>query len=259
VDVLFALDGSGSMYDEISALSATPAFTDIVDAITGMNCGATAYRIAVTDDHDGGFKVPNGWGAQAPWFDSTQLSKSDLVSAFSGAAGVVAGRSGTPIGCEHVLSTAVDQLKNDGTGFLRPDALLVLVLLTDVDDYGTYDNVNGNSCGVGCNIVGAPVADLYNSLTSLKGGAAAGVSAIVIAGDPNVAGGTDFCGRPGTCCSAAGDCMVTHADRLWSFVGMQANGGGYTANVCTAPVPDSVRNAFETNIATACEAFDPPP
>ena len=57
-----------------------------------------------------------------------------------------------------------------------------------------------------------------------------------------------------------GDCLVFHADRLWSFANMQAGSNGYTANLCggAAVVPQSVKDAFEQNIDLACQEFEPP-
>src|SRR5687768_12541468 len=44
VDVLFALDSSGSMDPENSALAATQAFTAVANTIAGINCGQIEYR-----------------------------------------------------------------------------------------------------------------------------------------------------------------------------------------------------------------------
>ncbi|NUP08791.1 MAG: VWA domain-containing protein [Polyangiaceae bacterium] len=261
IDVLFALDGSGSMAEEINALSVNDSFTAIIDALAAINCGDIDYRIGVTDDNDGGFKVPSGWTGADPWFDSTSMTKEEIAAAFKGAADQVVAGSGTDVGCEHVLTSSRDLLNGDATGFLRPEALLVLIMVTDVDDYGAYDQANGNDCGIGCPVTPPYTPNaMYETFVALKGGEPKGVAAIVVAGDPNVAGGTNFCGQPGTCCSGGIDCLVFHADRLWAFAGMQNGANGYTANLCAGAqtVPTAVETAFTSNIDLACEEFEPP-
>jgi len=133
------------------------------------------------------------------------------------------------------------------------------VMVTDVDDYGAYDNENGNDCGIGCTTVGAPVNTIYDGLVGLKGGDPKGVAAIVVAGDPNVDDGVNFCGQPGTCCSGV-DCLVFHADRLWAFAGMQVGSNGHAANLCggAQTVPTAVQTALGDNIDLACQEFGPP-
>lgn len=258
IDVLFAMDGSGSMVEEVSALSASQAFTGIIDALATINCGDIRFRIGVTDDNDGGFIVPGGWSGAVPWFDSDTMSADEISVAFNGAAGQVNAGSGTELGCEHVLTSASTLLAGDSTGFLRDDALLVLVLLTDVDDYGAYDNVNGNDCGVGCNTIGAPVQEIYDQLVALKGGDEKALGSIVIGGDPGVNGGVNFCNQPGTCC-AGGDCNVFHATRLWSFAALHTGMNGYTSNLCAGAqvVPNVVEDAMNANIDLACKDFVP--
>ncbi len=261
IDVLFAMDGSGSMAEEIGALSTTQAFAEVVSALAAVNCGDIDYRIGVTDDNDGGFLVPSGWPAnQKPWFDSTMLDDAAMAQAFTGAANQVISGSGTEAGCEHVLSSSVDLLQGDTTGFLRDDALLVLIFVTDVDDYGAYDNVNGNSCGLGCTVTGAPVQTLYNDLLALKGNEPKALAAVVIAGDPTISGGVNFCNQPGTCGCNGLDCSVFHATRLWDFANLQTGQNGSTSNLCGGPqtVPNSVKAAFDGNIDLACQGFEPP-
>ncbi|MCA9691133.1 MAG: hypothetical protein R3A51_02335 [Nannocystaceae bacterium] len=259
IDLLFALDGSGSMATEINALSAAQAFASVVSLIEDINCGDIDYRIGVTDDNDGGFFTPNNWNGPNPWFDSMDMTPDEIAQAFQGAAAGVLSFFSTPTGCEHVLTSANALLTTDNTGFLRDEALLVVVLITDVDDYGAYDQQGGNMCGIGCNKAGPPVSSIYNNLVSLKGGDPAGVAAIVIAGDPSVNGGVNFCGQPGTCCGGF-DCDVFHADRLWDFSAMQAGQNGFTANLCDGPqsVPSSVEAALNGSIDLACQAFEPP-
>ncbi|MCA9720665.1 MAG: VWA domain-containing protein [Myxococcales bacterium] len=259
IDLLFAMDASGSMLEELNSLAATQAFNQIITLLEDINCGDIDYRIGVTDDNDNGWVVPNGWNGANPWFDSMQMDPGEIATAFNGATSKLLSYGGAPVGCEHVLSSAQTLLQSDNSGFVREEALLVVVLITDVDDYGWYDQQGGNNCGIGCNQSGLPVATIQLNLTAIKGGDATGVAAVVVAGDPNINGGTNFCGQPGTCCGGL-DCNVFHADRLWEFADIQSGMNGYTANLCDGPqsVPSALKEALNNNIDLACQGFEPP-
>lgn len=263
VDMLFAIDSSLSMSEEIAALSASQAFSAIVDDLAELNCGGIEYRIGLTNDNDGGFI---GFGANGnPWFDSMEMTSDEIASAFTAAAGTILGAGGTGIGCEHVLSSSLSTLALDTTGFLRQDALLVLVLITDVDDYGYYDQAGSGFCeGLPvslCPVVPQPVDTLYNQLVTLKGGAAEGVAAIVVAGDPDVTEGMNFCGQPASCCGVGGgECgQAHHAPRLYEFAGMQVGMNGYSGDICdgAAQVPLLIQDALTNNIDLACQTYEP--
>lgn len=253
VDVLFALDGSGSLTEEIQALADSRAFGEILQAIEGVGCGGVSYRIGVTDDNDGGWY---GSGANQ-WFDSESMTRTQIATAFGDAAAGVLTGSGTSVGCEHVLSSAGDLLVSDTSGFVRSNALLVLVLLSDVDDYGVYDQPGGNSCGIGCSGTGQALSQVHDDLLALKGDEPKRLATIVVAGDPLVAGGTDFCGRPGSCGCDATDCGVFHADRLYEWVSLMAGDGGSFADVCqgAASVPTAIQGAIETSLDATCSAL----
>jgi len=254
VDVLFALDGSLSMSEEINALKASQAFMGIIDALEGLNCGGIDYRIGVTGDNNNGWVIPGGWADPNPWFDSADYTPTEMAAHFQAAATVVGNSGGAPLGCEHVLSSSVTLLSTDNSGFVRDDALLVLVFMTDVDDYGAYDQLGGNDCGLGCNTPGQPVATLYNTLVNLvKKGEPAALATIVIAGDPTVNFMLNGCGQPQSCGTAY------HADRLYEFANLQAGMNGVTADICdgAAAVPAAIEAALTDNIDLACQEFEP--
>ena len=258
IDMVFALDGTGSMIGEIQALAAVNAFAEIVQALEDINCGDIDYRIGVTNDSDGGWIGAAG----ATWFDSQVMTQDEIASAFSIAASSVL-PSGTAVGCEHVLNSAADLLASDTTSFLREDALLVLVLVTDVDDYGWYDQQGfGGPCDFFlCTQSGADPDTIQTNLVALKGGDELGVSAIVVAGDPMAHEGDNTCGQPASCCGVGlGECAEAHqAPKLYEFAGLQAGMNGYTADICAGDdqVPVAVREALENNIDLACQTFEP--
>ena len=260
IDMLFVLDGSGSMNEERSALGAVDAFTDIVTTLSNLN-GEIDYRIAVTTDNDDGYVTPGCWKQQNPWIDSVGNTPPDVAQAFNCAiSGFGNDNFEAPVGCEHVLTSAVDLLDGDPSGFVRKDALLVLVLVTDVDDYGAYDQQDGNDCGFGCATPPPPLASLTDRLISkVKNDEADGVAAIVVAGDPNVDAGKNFCGQPGSCGCGGIDCAVFHATRLYEFTTM-LGANGFAADICggAKAVPTAVEAALNDSIDLACMKFDPP-
>jgi hypothetical protein len=261
VDVLFALDGSGSMLEERSALAAADAFADIVDTLSGLNGGGIDYRIAVTTDNDDGFINPPCWQEPDPWVSSVGHTPGEVADAFECAVSSFGTNNfEASVGCEHVLTSATDLLDGDASGFVRDDALLVLVLVTDVDDYGAYDQQDGNLCNIGCNTPPPPLAALHQRLVDdVKGGEADGLAAIVVAGDPGVMAGMNFCGQPGSCGCNGFDCGVFHATRLYEFAG-RLGMTGVAADICGGAdaVPDAVASAFQDGIDLACQEFDPP-
>jgi hypothetical protein len=169
IDMLFVLDGSGSMSEERQALSAINAFTDIVTTLANLN-GEIDYRIAVTTDNDDGYVNPNNcWDQPNKWIDSEGNTPPTSSKAFNCAvSGFGNNTFEASVGCEHVLSSAADLLTADKSGFIRKDALLVLVMVTDVDDYGAYDQMNGNNCGIGCATPPPPLPDLVQKLVAVK-------------------------------------------------------------------------------------------
>jgi hypothetical protein len=261
IDMLFVLDGSGSMTEERGALAATDAFAQVVETLAGLGDGDIDYRIAVTTDNDDGYITPGCWQEPDPWVSSVGHTAEEVAQAFSCAAsGFGNANFEAALGCEHALTSAVDLLDGDDSGFVREDALLVLVLVTDVDDYGAYDQIGGNSCGIGCGTPPTPVATLTQRLIDdVKLGEADGVAAIVVAGDPDVNAGMNFCGQPGSCGCNGLDCGIFHADRLYEFVGM-LGANGHAADLCAGAqaVPQAVETALTSSIDLACEQFEPP-
>ncbi len=259
IDVLFVLDGSGSMAPERNALAAVDAFGDIVDTMSGLNGGDIDYRIAVTSDNDDGYITPGCWQEPDDWVASAGHTPAEVAAAFNCAVSSF-GQSTfeADLGCEHALTSAVDLLDGDSSGFVRDDALLVLVLVTDVDDYGAYDQLGGNSCNLGCSTPPTPVPTLIQKLKDLKPDSPDGIAAIVVAGDPSVNGGSNFCDQPGSCCSNF-DCDAFHATRLYDFVTMLGN-NSVAADICDGAnaVPLAVDDAFNTKIDLACQEFEPP-
>jgi hypothetical protein len=266
LDVLFAIDHSMSMAEEISALAAVQAFTDVVNTLSNVNCGQIDFRIGLTDDNDRGFITGAGFSGSNPWFDSNELPIDAIASAFGAAANSLLSGPATPTGCEHVLTSAVNLLNNDSTGFVRPDALLVLILISDVDDYGIYDQgtVQCQLIGPqqGCTTPQTDVNNMHAQMLAIKDMDPNGLASIVVAGDPAFTEGFNICNQPASCCGAGGiDCdQAFHATRLYQWTGLMAGMNGIGGNICggAGAVPTLVKSAFENNIDLACKGFDPP-
>ncbi len=257
IDVLFALDSSGSMIEERAALAATNAFSQILVTLEGLNGGGIDYRIGLTTANDHGFLTPLGWLEPDPWFDSEDVELETMSLAFNGAVGQIGNLGDPPVGCEHVLTSAVNLLASDSSGFVRDDALLVLVLLTDVDDFGDYDQAGGNDCNFGCGTQPSDLNALRTLLVdSVKSGQEDGVAAIVLAGDPSSMDGLNLCGQPGSCGCDGVDCAAFHADRLYEFAGMLGE-QGIAADLCGANVPMVVETVLTDSIDQLCQDFQP--
>ncbi|MCR9164725.1 MAG: hypothetical protein ACE37F_33895 [Nannocystaceae bacterium] len=257
IDVLFALDSSGSMNEERAALAATNAFSQILVTLEGLNGGGIDYRVGLTTANDHGFMVPLGWLEPDPWFDSTVTELETMSLAFNGAAGQIDNLGDPPTGCEHALTSAVNLLVSDTTNFVRDDALLVLVLVTDVDDYGAYDQAGWCFEGIGCSTPPSDLAALRTLLVdTVKAGQEDGVAVITIAGDPASNDGVNFCNQPGSCGCNGPDCAVFHATRLYAFADMLGE-QGITADLCGANVPMVVEQVLTDNVDQICQDFEP--
>ncbi len=257
IDILFALDSSGSMIEERAALAATNAFSQILVTLEGLNGGGIDYRVGRTTANDHGFLTPLGWLEPDPWFDSTTTELELMSLAFNGAAGQIGGLPAPPTGCEHVLTSAVNLLVADTTGFVRDDALLVLVLVTDVDDFGDYDQLDQCIAGFGCTTPPSDLAAMQSLLVdTVKGGQEDGVAVLTVAGDPTVDGGVNFCGAPASCGCNGADCDVFHATRLYEFAEMLGE-QGITADLCGANIPMVVETVLTESIDQICQDFEP--
>ena len=129
VDVLWVVDNSGSMSDVIQHLG-----DRFQSFLTAFDSTGIDYRIGVTStDMDGG---ANGRlvGPQ-PWIDDTDP---DPVSLFTQATDLGSSGSATEKGLDAAYAALTPPLTNgDNAGFLREDAVLAVVVISDEDDSST--------------------------------------------------------------------------------------------------------------------------
>ncbi len=141
VDLVFAVDGSGSMSDELEAMSSDvfPAFATALRSVGG---GLADYRVGVLDAcpdpanfHTRGTSTSNcNFESGETWMTS---NSSDLNGEFACVGDIYQ----DDVGCdgnnddEQPASAAATALEgNVNPGFLRNNALLVVVAITDEDE-----------------------------------------------------------------------------------------------------------------------------
>jgi hypothetical protein len=156
VDVIFAVDNSGSMVEEIAALTG-PVFNSFPAALLDVGNGIDDFHLAVMDAcptpahyHNHGTGGACNFSTGMNWMVSTSpelTTEFQCVTALSGS-----GWNGTPDACdttndddEQPARAASSSLLPDAIGaanggFLRDDALLLVVAITDEDEelFGGY-------------------------------------------------------------------------------------------------------------------------
>ncbi len=158
VDILFVVDDSGSMRHERDNLRANfPGFIAELDAFRNSDGDSLDYRVAVTTttpDYDYIDRRPilgdvpvsvdgaNGellrnCGAPRPWLERGDAAMADTFACLADVPAAL-GVLEMPL---HAVELAFGARVDDGTnaGFLRDDALLAVVILTDEDDCSRPD------------------------------------------------------------------------------------------------------------------------
>jgi hypothetical protein len=251
MDIVFVVDNSGSMEEEQSNLGTNfPMFAQLLQTYTVADGTPLDFRIAVTTtardidytiDLGGGFGTfpqsemgengafQNNCNYNKRWLDNTDA---DLGNKLACRANV--GTSGSGIEMPLLMtkwSLGERVADNTNAGFLRDDALLAIVVLTDEDDASTTED------GFPMDLTGATPtnwqpADQVMFLDTLKGNRtrwAAGV----IAGE-------------GNCSSGFGD--AADGKRLKDFVA-GANSNGYNQavfhSICDGDLTSGLKDALD--------------
>ena len=249
MDLVFVIDDSGSMMEEQSNLATNfPMFATLLSNYTTPDGEHIDYRIAVTTTgKDLMYTITNGPivlpqnenGDDGEFRKNCNMTKSFLEPTDANMQQVLACRANVGTGgpsfempllmTKWALGDRVADGKN--AGFLREDALLGVVMLTDEDDASTTQN-NFNVTITSQPPVDYQAADLVTFLDTLKGHRtrwAAGV----------IAGPTD-------CSSSFG--MAAKATRLQDFV-MQANSSSTQASfssICDGNLTAALQKTLDT-------------
>lgn len=244
IDIVFSVDPSGSMTDELEAMKDTvfPAFATALRSIGG---GLEDYRVAVIDGcptpadfHTRGEQGDCGFEGGKRWMTS---ASSSLDAEFS-----CVGDIYTSSNCsgdnddEQPIAAAVASLTspfsgNENLGFLRDDALLVVVTITDEDECPAHvSNCNDTSNN--------KATEIYNQMVAIKGD----VKKMVYLG----IGG----GLPNGCSNGAyGDAApAILTNKIANLFVTQERGVSW--DLCDGALEDGLTAAIEV-IEKACEDF----
>jgi hypothetical protein len=255
MDLVFVVDDSGSMQEEQSNLGTNfPMFATLLSNYVTPDGQKIDYRIAVTTTgKDLMYTITNGPitlpqsenGDDGAFRNNCNMTKRFLEPTDANMQQVLSCRANVGTGGPSfempLLMTkwALDKQVANGTnaGFLRDDALLGIVMLTDEDDASTEQN-NFNVTVTSQPPVDFHPADLITFLDTLKGHRSRWASGVI-------AGPTD-------CSSSFGD--AAKATRLQDFV-MQANSTGTVqanfASICDGNLTGALQKTLET-FQTAC-------
>jgi hypothetical protein len=252
VDLLFVIDNSGSMEDEQASLVAS--FGGFVSGIQAELSQAESYHIGVvtTDAYSdngagctslGALVTSTGGSASsnqncepfssgARYLDETEP---DLATKFSCIAQVGISGSGDEIQAQagyHAVSPAMNAPGACNEGFIRDDALLVVVIISDEND--TEVCIPFFGCMGGSE--GDPV-DWFNKFKAYKNGIQENIVVLALVGD-----GDNDCG--------ADNCSRLIALTNWFF-------NGSVGDIC-APSYETFFNDAIAVIDDACDNFTPP-
>ena len=264
VDLLFVIDNSGSMADEqINLVASFPAFIDEIQTqledTEGYHIGVITSDLYVFDQgclQEGAMVTATG-GADSsaavcgPYAEGqrymTELD--DLDQTFSCAAQVGTGGDGNERPMQTMQAALSDGMNAPGgcnEGFLRDDALLVIVVITDEEDDHEVDGCLQEPQS-GSN--GEP-AGWYAGVVAAKGGIESNIVVLSLVGPP----GPD----PATCppldkCTGGIEGAEV-ANRVVSFTSMFTN--GIVGRVCEPSYASFFAQAVGV-IDSACDDFDP--
>jgi hypothetical protein len=261
MDIIFVVDDSGSMAEEQQNLAVNfPKFVAKIDTFKTKSGSKLDWRIAVTTTarnvkykvtvpligqvsmnekgDDGAFRMKSECGSKKRWIEKADPNASTQFQCLAKAG---TGGSSLEMPLYATQLAVVDRIA-DGTnaGFLRPDALLAVVILTDEDDCSREDNdftINDEACSSMSGV--QPVADYKQMLDTVAGGAGRWATA-VIAG-------------PTACESSFG--KAVEATRLKEFVGLAGKNGTFSS-ICDGDLSGALEKALETFDA-ACKTLPP--
>jgi len=273
IDLVFVIDDSGSMGEEQDNLRANfPGFISVIDDYQTDSGEPLDYRIAVTTsgrdlhytvatpevcvpgigcvdppDVESRENGDNGEFKQKCDMSRRWIERGDanVTDTFSCAARV--GTGGPSIEMPlYTTELALTERMNDGSngGFLRENALLALVILSDEDDCSRTDNdftVESDSCQPEWP-ENVPIDHFTETLDTIKGDRGRWAAAVIAGPGPGSCHSDDF-----------GDAL--NARRLQQFVTATGTNAVFSS-ICQGDLTSALSDALET-FSAACEAFPP--
>lgn len=257
MDIVFIVDDSASMEEEQSNLAANfPMFANLLSQYTTPDGQHLDYRVAITTtgrpehytevvpglgsipvDEDGpDGKFVSSCGSTKAWVETADGAAGNTVMSCRANVGTGGASIEMPmLMLKHSLSGA--NITGPNANFLRSDALLATVMITDEDDQ-SYEGDNFTCDENGTCPINFNPSDLIAFLDGLKGNRANWASA-VIAGD-------------GSCSSSFGDAV--DGTRLKQFV----SGAGTNAvfsSICDGDLTIGLKKALDTFQAACGNIF----
>ena len=245
VDVVISVDNSSSMTEEIAALQG-PVFDSFPTTLLDINNGLDDFQLGLIDAcpkpaalQDMGGAGSCGYSTMRNYMVSTSP---DLAGEFACATELpfMAGWSGADDTCDDGLDddeqpafTAASVVSppfvdDANAGFVRPDALLMMVAITDEDE---------------ALVDASDALAIYDQIVAAKGG---DVSRVAFLG---VAGGSDCDGAYGS----ANDAVVAQG-----IAGLfEAQGRGMFWDLCQGQLEVGFQTFIETVVDSACGEFVP--
>jgi len=209
VDIVWIVDNSSSMLKHQQNLS-----NQIPDLVTKLNSLKMDYHMAVVTTSMGGTSPDGGRFIGSPKY--VTAGTPDLVNNLKNR--MIVGEAGSNNergleSMENALSSGY--LANEGRGFFRDDALLVVIALSDEDDKSAVSN---------------PVSHYVNFLDGLKQPWVDGTRSWVF----------NFIGvlPTSTGCKTFND----YAEVGWTFVDIAKESGGVQESICTANLSTAITN-----------------
>lgn len=250
MDIVFVIDNSSSMDQEQAALAANfPGFSKLINEYKNAQGDLLDYRIAIVSTdavHDqGAFQRKRGLDptnttcdpgdTDKPWFDRTDTGL-DEHFACRGRLGLLGDTRELPLESARLSVTKrqIDYTNTyKGENFIREDALLAIVVITDEDDGGGDHDVS---------LKPDPIAtpdEYIASFDNVKAGFRGRWATAVIAGETHC-----FNGQFGT---------ADQAVRLQDFVA-KAKPNSVFSSICDKDFTTSLKAAFDV-FAAACGSF----
>jgi hypothetical protein len=248
MDILFIVDDSGSMSEEQTNLAANfPKFIDVLNAYMTSGGAPLDYHVGLTTTSlseglpplpipipipmgdDGALRNTAGCGLTRAWVERTDANPAMEFSCVAKVGTDGSGQEQPLNAAKLALTDRIADGKNKG--FMRDDALLAVVMLTDEDDQ-SGDPKNAGSSPL-------PVDDFIKAFDTVKNGHDKWATA-AIAGPTN-------------CMSAFGSAQ--EAKRLKEFV-MKSGQQAVFSSICEGDLAKSLDDALHT-FKAACESFPP--
>ncbi len=267
VDILFVIDDSGSMSQEQDKL--TDAFPQLMATIDqelvqekniDYRVGVMSTDMAGSDmcvlqficgqDHRGRLQHTadrlNCEADEPPgkWIETGPLQ--EVSNQFRCIASMDGGEfSEMPLEAARAgLIDRVVDVEGYNNGFLRDDALLVLVVFTDEDDQSVWEVPDNWDVFLGPGEP-TPVIEYWNQFVDLKGGEPDRFVTVVFSGP-----------KSGTCGGSQDDPGAVASPRLHQFLELNLT-NAYYGNICDDDFTTPLHEALDV-IEAVCEVFPPP-